>query len=67
VLAHLDVERVLERRQIQGLEVSLLEAVFHVVEHFSMHTGQIILLTKMLKSVDMKFYEVADGVAHLRL
>src|SRR4051812_8584417 len=67
VLARFDVARILEHRPIQGCDVGLLEAIFHVVEHFSMHTGQIILLTKMLKSVDMKFYEVADGVAHLRL
>jgi uncharacterized damage-inducible protein DinB len=31
---------------IQGHEVSMLEAIYHVVEHFSGHTGQIILLTK---------------------
>lgn len=58
VLARLDVERILERREIQGYEVSLLEAIFHVVEHFSMHTGQIILITKMLRSVDLKFYDL---------
>jgi len=67
-LARFETEHVLERRQIQGCDVSVLEAIFHVVEHFSMHTGQIILLTKMLKSVDMKFYEFAeDGAASLRL
>ena len=58
VLARIDVERILERRQIQGYDVSLLEAVFHVVEHFSMHTGQIILITKMLRSVNLKFYDL---------
>jgi uncharacterized damage-inducible protein DinB len=35
------------RRVIQGLDVSALEAIFHVVEHFSMHTGQIIMMAKM--------------------
>ena len=58
VLARLDVARILERRRIQGYDVSLIEAIFHVVEHFSMHTGQIILITKMLRSVDMKFYDL---------
>ena len=58
VLARLDVARILERRQIQDYDVSLLEAVFHVVEHFSMHTGQIILITKMLRSVNLKFYDL---------
>ena len=36
----------LSRRQIQGYDVTVLEAIYHVVEHFSMHTGQIILLSK---------------------
>jgi uncharacterized damage-inducible protein DinB len=36
----------LTRRQIQGYDVTVLEAIYHVVEHFSMHTGQIIMMTK---------------------
>jgi uncharacterized damage-inducible protein DinB len=40
---------------IQGFRVTGLQAVFHVVEHFSHHTGQIILLTKMLVGKDLKF------------
>jgi uncharacterized damage-inducible protein DinB len=62
VLSGFDVGQILERRTIQGSEVTVLEAVYHVVEHFSMHTGQIILLTKMLKAADMKFYDFSDGV-----
>lgn len=58
VLAGFDRARILEPRRIQGYDVSVLDAVFHVVEHFSMHTGQIILMTKMLKSVDLKFYDL---------
>ncbi|HEX8709906.1 MAG TPA: DinB family protein [Pyrinomonadaceae bacterium] len=57
VLAALDPARLLEPRLIQGSRVTVLEAVFHVVEHFSMHTGQIILLTKMLKPADLGFYD----------
>ena len=62
VLANLDSNVVLERRTIQGKDVEVLEAIFHVTEHFSMHTGQIILLTKMLAQRDMKFYEFSNGV-----
>lgn len=47
VLGRLDVEVLLERRQARGEEVTVLLAVYHAVEHFSMHTGQIILLSKM--------------------
>jgi uncharacterized damage-inducible protein DinB len=57
-LAEFDPAGILELRRIQGYEVSVLDAVFHVVEHFSMHTGQIILLTKLLKGVDLKFYDL---------
>ena len=47
VLARLDVEVLLERRQARGEEVTVFLAVYHAVEHFSMHTGQIIMLSKM--------------------
>src|ERR1044072_7410062 len=52
-LSALAPAQLLEARHIQGDEVTVLEAVYHVVEHFSMHTGQIILLTKMLKAEDL--------------
>jgi uncharacterized damage-inducible protein DinB len=47
---------------IQGKERGVLEAIYHVVEHFSMHTGQIILLTKQLSSRDLGFYDLSKGV-----
>jgi uncharacterized damage-inducible protein DinB len=57
VLGRLDPGGLLEERQIQGLNVSMIEAVLHVVEHFSMHTGQIILMTKMYTEADLAFYD----------
>jgi len=56
-LRRLDPGTVLESRKIQGKDVEILEAVFHVTEHFSMHTGQIIMLTKMLIASDLRFYD----------
>jgi uncharacterized damage-inducible protein DinB len=47
VLARLDVGVLLERRQARDEEVTVLWAVYHAIEHFSMHTGQIIMLAKM--------------------
>jgi uncharacterized damage-inducible protein DinB len=47
VLARLDAEALLEQRQARGQEVTVLLAVYHAVEHFSMHTGQIIMLAKI--------------------
>ena len=61
VLAKLNPASLLEKHMIQGREVTLLHAILHVVEHFSMHTGQIILLTKTLLSADLKFYDMSGG------
>ena len=49
-------ERLTERVVIQKYDVSILEAIYHVVEHFSLHTGQIIFATKLLTGSDMGFY-----------
>lgn len=48
---------------IQGRDTTILAAVYHVVEHFAMHTGQILLLAKMYAPGSVKFYEDAGGVA----
>jgi uncharacterized damage-inducible protein DinB len=47
VLGALDESVLLERRQSSKEEVTVLWAILHAVEHFAMHTGQIILLTKI--------------------
>ena len=65
-LAKFDMDRLVETKTIQGLEVTTLGAILHVVEHFSMHTGQIILLTKILTSSDLRFYEFEGETPRLR-
>jgi uncharacterized damage-inducible protein DinB len=40
---------------IQGLHVTGLNAVFHVVEHFAFHTGQIIFISKQQLRKDLDF------------
>jgi len=46
-----------EQRSIQKhWDLTVLEAIYHVVEHFSMHTGQIIFATKLLTGTDLGFY-----------
>lgn len=60
VLACLDTRQLAQRRTIQGYDVSALAAVFHAVEHFSGHTGQIVHLVKALKDVDLSLYD-AEG------
>ena len=63
VLATLEPGRLLEPRLIQGYDTTVLGAIYHVVEHFAMHTGQVILLTKARTGRDLGFYEVKDGIA----
>jgi uncharacterized damage-inducible protein DinB len=57
LIRSLPVARLTERIAPQGYDVTVLEAIGHVVEHFSMHTGQIIFLTKMLTGEDLAYYQ----------
>jgi uncharacterized damage-inducible protein DinB len=41
---------------VQGYNVTKLEAIGHVVEHFGYHTGQVVYLTKALTHADLGFY-----------
>jgi len=63
VLARLTENNLLEPRTIQGRDVTVLGAVFHVVEHFSQHLGQIILIAKVLTPGAVNFHEDAAGLA----
>jgi uncharacterized damage-inducible protein DinB len=56
-------ERLAERIRVQGYDVSVLEAIYHVVEHFSMHTGQVLFATKMLTGADLGFYRHLKAAA----
>lgn len=56
VIEGLDEARLSETVKPQAYEVTVLEAVYHVVEHFAMHTGQIMLLTKAATGEDLGFY-----------
>lgn len=57
VLGGLDAAALLRRYTIQGYDVAGVQAVFHVGEHFSFHTGQIIHITKALRDVDLSLYD----------
>ena len=58
VLRKMDRTTLLAKRKIQAYEVTLVQAIIHVVEHFSYHTGQIVYVAKMLKGVDTQFYDL---------
>jgi uncharacterized damage-inducible protein DinB len=63
VIGSLDAAALGSRRTVQGRDVSVLDAVYHVVEHFALHTGQIILLAKLHAPGRIHFYEDAGGLA----
>lgn len=42
--------------RVQNYEQPAIEAIFHVVEHFSYHTGQIAFATKAFTDRDLGFY-----------
>jgi uncharacterized damage-inducible protein DinB len=66
VLAKLNSETLLERKTIQGKDVSVMYAIYHVVEHFAMHTGQILMITKQATDKDLAFYDFSTGMPRAR-
>ncbi len=43
---------------IQKYQVTGLEAILHITEHFSYHVGQIIYISKLRTGKDLKFYDL---------
>ncbi len=60
-LARVTAPMLLETRTIQGREVTVFEAIYHAVEHFAGHTGQIVLLVKQVAPDAARFYTLVDG------
>jgi hypothetical protein len=56
VLDRLTVDELLAPYEIQGYHVRGLDAVYQVVEHFGLHYGQIVYITKSLLAKDLGFY-----------
>ncbi len=54
VLANVDPNKLLERKEIQGNDVTVMQAILRIVQHFGLHTGQIMLLTKQYTGEDLK-------------
>jgi hypothetical protein len=57
VICAVTPERLMESYQPQNYRVTILEGIYHVVEHFAGHTGQIIFATKLLTGQDLGFYK----------
>jgi uncharacterized damage-inducible protein DinB len=61
LIEELQPEQLLKIVRVQNYEVTLMEAIYHVVEHFSQHTGQVIFATKLLTGRDLGFYGHRSG------
>jgi uncharacterized damage-inducible protein DinB len=48
--------RLTEKITVQNYDLTVLEAIYHVVEHFSGHAGQIIFATKLFTGEDLGYY-----------
>jgi uncharacterized damage-inducible protein DinB len=49
---------------IQKYTVTIMEAIYHVVEHFAGHTGQILFATKLLTGEDLGYYRHLSQPSH---
>ncbi|MBI1899222.1 MAG: DUF1572 family protein [Acidobacteria bacterium] len=64
VIESLPPERLAGKVRVQNYEVTVLEAIYHVVEHFAQHTGQIIFATKLHTRQDLGFYRHLQQPKH---
>ncbi len=53
------------RFDIQGYRPTGLEAIYHVVEHFALHYGQVAYITKMLSDRDLGFYRALNQTGRM--
>ena len=59
-IKNLPEEKLLKTRSVQGFNFSAVGIIVHVTEHYSYHTGQIALITKLIKNQDLGFYAGID-------
>ena len=64
VLRAVTPDRLMETYQPQKYRVTIMEGIYHVVEHFAQHTGQIVFATKLLTGQDLGFYKHLNQPAH---
>lgn len=60
LIDNLKFDQLMVNHNIQCFTMTTLDAIIHVIEHFTYHTGQIVYQTKHLKDIDLKFYEGLD-------
>lgn len=53
VMAACTAEQLSDSREVRNKPITGLAAIYHAVEHFAMHTGQILMLAKMRTRTDL--------------
>ena len=61
VLLNFPTAQLLAPYPVQVYQVSALQAVYHVVEHFSYHLGQVLYIYKLQTAIDPGFYRHLTG------
>jgi uncharacterized damage-inducible protein DinB len=57
IIQEMPLARLVERIKPQNHEVAILEAIYQVVGHLQLHSGQIIFATKQIAAKDLGFYK----------
>jgi uncharacterized damage-inducible protein DinB len=60
IMQTLDENKLVQVRSVQGFQLSAIGSIIHVAEHYSYHTGQIALITKLITNKDLGFYSGYD-------
>jgi len=60
VIKNMNEESLLQKRSVQGYNISGIGIIMHVTEHYSYHAGQVAFWTKSLKNKDLGFYAGID-------
>lgn len=66
VLDRVTAEQLAATYRIQGYTVRGLDAIYQVVEHFGLHYGQILYITKMLRGEDLGFYRELNTTGRIQ-
>jgi uncharacterized damage-inducible protein DinB len=62
-LGGVTAEMLSRRVKVQGFDQTMLEMIYHMVEHFALHTGQIIFATKVMTGEDLGFFRPPTAAA----
>jgi uncharacterized damage-inducible protein DinB len=64
IIAAVTPDQMTRQVVIQKYTVTIMEAIYHVIEHFAGHTGQILFATKLLTGEDLGYYRHLSQPSH---